>query len=237
MTGRFRTTQWSLVLAAGDDRNPRFHQALADLCERYWYPVYAYVRRRGADPDAAQDLAQGFFSSLLEKNTLRAADRDRGRFRSFLLTALKFYLADEYDRARALKRGGGQEALSLDLEGAEARYRLEAEPEASPDRVFERRWALEVLEQTHRRLQEEIARSSHPERPRRLAAFLTGDGDDQSYREVAAELGMSESAVKVAVHRLRKRYGALLREEVERTVGNPEETEGELRFLLAALEP
>lgn len=237
MAQRFRTTQWSMVIAAGDDRNPRFQQALADLCERYWYPVYAFIRRRGADPDAAQDLAQGFFSYILEKNTLRAADRERGRFRSFLLTALKFYLADEYDRARAQKRGGGQEALSLDLEGAEARYRLEAEPEAEPDRVFEKRWALEVLEQTHRRLQEEIDRSANPERSRRLAAFLTGEGDDQSYREVAADLGMTESAVKVAVHRLRKRYGALLREEVERTVGDPGETEGELRFLLAALEP
>jgi len=224
------------VLAAGDDRNPRFEQALADLCERYWYPVYAYVRRRGTDADAAQDLAQGFFSYLLEKNTLRSADRDRGRFRSFLLTALKFYLADEHDRARALKRGGGLEALSLDLEGAEERYRLEAEPEGTPDRVFEKRWALEVLEQTHRRLQEEIGRGSNPERSRRLSAFLTGDGDDTSYRSVAAELGMSEAAVKVAVHRLRKRFGALLRDEVERTVGSPEETEGELRFLLAALE-
>ena len=226
-----------MVLAAGDDRNPRFHQALSDLCERYWYPVYVYIRRRGAGADAAQDLAQGFFSNLLEKNTLRAADRERGRFRSFLLTALKFYLADQHDRVSAQKRGGGQEALSLDLEGAEERYRLEAEPEGAPDRIFERRWALEVLELTHRRLQEEIARSSSPERSRRLAAFLTGDGDDLSYREVAGELGMTESAVKVAVHRLRKRFGALLREEVERTVGNPDETEGELRFLLAALEP
>jgi RNA polymerase sigma-70 factor (ECF subfamily) len=236
MPGRFHTTQWSMVLAAGDDRNPRFQQALSDLCERYWYPVYAYVRRRGADADSAQDLAQGFFSSLLERNTLAAADRERGRFRSFLLTALKFYLADEHDRSTAKKRGGGAEALSLDLDGAEERYRLEAEPEGTPDRLFERRWAMEVLEQTHRRLQDEIARSSNPERARRLAAFLTGDGDDTSYREVGAELGMSEPAVKVAVHRLRKRFGALLRNEVERTVNDPVETESELRFLLAALE-
>ena len=235
MAGQFRTTQWSLVIAAGDDRNPRFHQALSDLCESYWYPVYAYVRRRGGDADSAQDLTQGFFSSLLERNTLAAADRERGRFRSFLLTALKFYLADEHDRATAKKRGAGVVAMSLDLEGAEERYRLEAEPDDTPDRAYERRWALEVLDLTHRRLRTEIERSAHPERAQRLARYLTGDGDEAGYREVAEELGMTESAVKVAVHRLRKRFGALLREEVERTVGDPGETEGELRFLLAAL--
>ena len=235
MAGQFRTTQWSLVIAAGDDRNPRFHQALSDLCESYWYPVYAYVRRRSGDADSAQDLTQGFFSSLLERNTLAAADRERGRFRSFLLTALKFYLADEHDRATAKKRGAGVTAISLDLEGAEERYRLEAEPDDAPDRAYERRWALEVLELTHQRLRTEIERSAQPARALRLAGYLTGDRDEASYRVVADELGMTESAVKVAVHRLRKRYGALLREEVERTVGDPGETEGELRFLLAAL--
>jgi RNA polymerase sigma-70 factor (ECF subfamily) len=236
MAGQFHTTQWSMVLAAGDERNPRFQQALSELCERYWYPVYAYVRRRGAGADEAQDLAQGFFSTLLERNTLAAADRERGRFRSFLLTALQYYLADQHDRSAAKKRGGGRESLSLDLDGAEERYRLEADPEGTPDRLFERRWALAVLESTHHRLQEEIARSSNPDRSRRLAAYLTGDGDDTSYRDVAAELDMTESAVKVAVHRLRKRFGAMLREEVERTVNDPGETESELRFLLAALE-
>jgi len=225
-----------MVIAAGDTQSPRFHDALGVLCEGYWYPVYAFIRRRGADSDRAQDLAQGFFSHLLEKHTLKAADRERGRFRSFLLTALKFYLADENDRAKAKKRGGGQEALSLDLEGAEERYSLETEPEGSPDRVFEKRWALEVLERTQGRLQEEIENSANPERSRRLAVFLTGDGDGVTYKEVAAELDMSESAVKVAVHRLRKRFGALLREEVAATVVDPNETDRELRFLLAALE-
>ena len=225
-----------MVIAAGDTQSPRFHDALGGLCEGYWYPVYAFIRRRGADSDRAQDLAQGFFSHLLEKRTLKAADRERGRFRSFLLTALKFYLADESDRAKAKKRGGGQEALSLDLEGAEERYSLEAEPDGSPDRVFEKRWALEVLERTQGRLQEEIANSASPERSRRLAVFLTGDGDGVTYKAVAAELDMSESAVKVAVHRLRKRFGALLREEVAATVVDPNETDRELRFLLAALE-
>jgi RNA polymerase sigma-70 factor (ECF subfamily) len=225
-----------MVMAAGNSRDPRFENALSDLCERYWYPVYVYVRRRGVDADRAQDLAQGFFSHLLEKKTLKAADRDRGRFRSFLLTALKFYLSDEYDRATAKKRGGGVENLSLDMEDAESRYRLESEPEGNPDRIFAKRWALEVLEQTRARLDEELASSAKPERMRRLAVFLTGDAEDATYKEVATELEMSESAVKVAVHRLRKRFGTLLREEVARTVVNPEDTDQELRFLLSALD-
>jgi RNA polymerase sigma-70 factor (ECF subfamily) len=235
MAGQFRTTQWSLVIAAGDDRNPRFQQALSDLCERYWYPVYAYVRRRGADADSAQDLTQGFFSSLLERNTLAAADRERGRFRSFLLTALKFYLADEHDRATAKKRGAGQAPLSLDLEGAEDRYRLEAEPEDTPDRIYERRWALEVLEQAHRRLQEEIARNQNPERSKQLARYLTGDRDEAGYREVAESLGMTESAVKVAVHRLRKRFQTELRRQIAETVASEADVEDEIRYLIRAL--
>lgn len=223
-------------MAAGDSQDPRFEEALGDLCERYWYPVYAYVRRRGADADAAQDLTQGFFSHVLEKGTLRAADRERGRFRSFLLTAVKFYLSDEYDRATAKKRGGGLEALSLDMEDAESRYLLEADAETNPDRMFARRWALEVLDLAHRRLEGELATSANPERGHRLAAYLTGDAEDVSYKEVGNELGMSEAAVKVAVHRLRKRFGALLREEVASTVVDPEDTDRELRFLLSSLD-
>ena len=234
--GRFLTTQWSMVVAAGDSQNPRFNDALSEICERYWYPVYVYIRRRGANADSAQDLAQGFFSHLLEKGTLKAADRERGRFRSFLLTALKFYLSDEYDRATAKKRGGGLQALSLDMDDAENRYHLEAEPEGNPDRVFAKRWALEVLDLTHRRLQDELGDSANPERARRLSIFLSSEGDDISYKEISAELDMSESAVKVAVHRMRKRFGNLLREEVARTVADPTETDRELRFLLSALE-
>ncbi|MEE2778375.1 MAG: sigma factor-like helix-turn-helix DNA-binding protein [Acidobacteriota bacterium] len=233
---RFKTTLWSMVVAAGDSQNPRFHDELAILCENYWYPVYAFVRRRGANADHAQDLAQGFFPHILEKGTLKAADRDRGRFRSFLLTALKFYLSDEYDRATAKKRGGGQEALSLDMEDAESRYKLEAEPEGNPDRIFAKRWALEVLDHTHRKPHAEFEEGANPERARRLSIFLSSDGDDISYREVGEELDMSESAVKVAVHRMRKRFGGLLRDEVARPVVDPTQIDRELRFLLSAIE-
>jgi RNA polymerase sigma factor (sigma-70 family) len=233
--GRFLTTQWSRVLAAGDSLHPESSQALSDLCERYWYPVYVFARRRVADADAAEDLVQGFFSHLLERKTLRSADPLRGRFRSFLLGAFKFYLADERERAGARKRGGGAVVASLDLDDAESRYRLEARADDNPDRLFERRWAMEVLAHAHRRLGEEAAASANPERARRLAGFLT-DAGGARYREVAEELEMTEAAVKVAVHRLRRRFGTLLREEVARTVEDPAKVDEELRFLFAALE-
>jgi len=230
---RFLTTQWSMVLAAGDSAAAGSYEALNDLCSQYWYPVYAFARRRGASVEDAQDQVQGFFSHLLERGTLKGADPERGRFRSFLLGAFKLYLSDERNRAAAQKRGGGSSALPLDLEGAEDRYRLEAEPAEAPDRLFARRWALELLAHARRRLEEEIAAGRNPER-RRLAAFLT-DPDGAPYREVAAELGMSEAAVKVAVHRLRQRYGAILREEVARTVEDPERVDDELRYLFSVL--
>ena len=233
--GRFLTTRWSMVLAAGDTRHPDSADALATLCERYWYPVYAFARRRGRDADEAQDLVQGFFSHLLEKKTLGAAEPERGRFRSFLLGAFKFYLADQAAHAAAQKRGGGATHHSLDLDDAESRYRLETDPANDPDRVFSRHWALELLGHARRRLYAEIEASANPERSRRLAAFLTGAGGER-YREVAAELGMSESAVKVAVHRLRRRFGALLREEVAQTVADEARVDEELRYLFSCLE-
>lgn len=231
---RFATTQWSRVLVAGDSQDPARHDALADLCQRYWFPVYAFLRRRGTPAEAAQDLTQGFFCHVLEKGTLKAADRGRGRFRSYLLGALKFYLADEHDRASAQKRGGAVTTVSLDLEAAEARYTPEPDRQDDPDHLFVRRWALEVLEQAHARLRAHLDKTGDPERSRRLAGFLT-DSENRRYREVAAELQMSESAVKVAVHRLRRRFGAVLREEVARTVADPSRVDDELRFLLAAI--
>lgn len=231
---KFLTTQWSLVLAAGDTAAPGCREALDELCELYWYPIYAFARRRGASAEDAQDQVQGFFSHLLERGTLKGADPGRGRFRSFLLGAFKLYLADERSRAEAQKRGGAATALSLDLEGAEERYRLEAEPEENPDRLFARRWALELLAHTRRRLESELAAGRTPERSRRLATFLT-DVDGAPYREVASELGMTEPAVKVAVHRLRQRYGALLREEVGRTVEDPGRVDDEIRYLFSVL--
>lgn len=232
--GRFLTTQWSLVLAAGDSAVPGSREALDDLCARYWYPVYAFARRRGAGADEAQDQVQGFFSHLLERGTLRGADPERGRFRSFLLGAFKLYLADERNRATAQKRGGGATVMPLDLDGAEERYRLEADAEEAPDRLFARRWALELLAHARRRLDEELAGGRNPERSRRLATFLA-DADAAPYREVAEELGMTEPAVKVAVHRLRQRYGTILREEVARTVEDPARVDDELRYLFSVL--
>lgn len=233
--GRFAMTRWSLVVAAADSRHPDHRRALAELCNDYWYPVYAFVRRRGADPDAAQDLTQGFFSQLLEKHTIKAADRERGRFRSFLLAALKFYLSHEHERAQAQKRGGGQAAIPLDATTAESRYRLEPADPRTPESLFERRWALLLLERTLDRLREDLKGSARPERSLRLVGYLTGDDSAPSYKQVATELGMTESAVKVAVHRLRGRFRELLREEVLQTVHEPAEVDDELHHLFAVL--
>lgn len=229
--GQFLTTRWSLVLSAGDPRDPAYRDALSTLCERYWYPVYAFVRRRGVGADEALDLVQGFFAGLLEKDTLRDADPALGRFRSFLLSAVKFHLSDERRRQQALKRGGGAE--QLDLQTAEDRYLLEGDPSDSPERLFERRWALELLHNARRRLEREVAESANPERVK-LVPLLTAGGGPR-YSELAAELEMSEGAVKVAVHRLRKRFGALLREEVAETVGEPALVDDELKHLLEVL--
>ncbi len=221
-----------MVLAAGDSQSPEFEDALATLCQKYWYPAYAFVRRQGYSNEDASDLTQGFFCQILEKRTLKAADRERGRFRSFLLAALKFHLSDERDKRSAQKRGGNLQAVSLDLEGAEERYSLEIDEADSPDRLFERRWALEVISHVQERLREQIVESGHPERIV-LVGLLTGS--ERSYAEIGEEIGMNESAVKVAVHRLRKRFGQLLREEVAGTVEDASRIDDEVRHLLDAL--
>jgi len=232
---RFGTTQWSQVLAAGDSQSAEFETALTDLCQRYWYPAYAHLRRRGVGAEAARDLTQGFFCHLLEKRTFRAADPSRGRFRSFLLGALDRFAADQRNYDQALKRGGRSSTISIDFEAAERHYVLEAGPQEDPALLFTRRWALRLLDYTHDRLRQDLAGSAHPERSRRLAAFLT-DSETRPYREVAEELAMSESAVKVAIHRLRQRFGRLLREEVARTLNDTSQIDDEIRFLFAALE-
>ena len=229
----FETTQWSLVLAAGDAGNPKGEQALAELCRVYWYPVYGYIRRCGNDVDSAQDLTQGFFTHILEKGSLRVARPERGRFRSFLLTSAKNYLNNERDRELAQKRGGGQPLLSLDFDTAEKRYSLEPRHEETPEKIFERRWALELLDRTLDRLREEMSRSGDPRRFDHFRPFLVGEGD--AYREVADALDMSVEAVKVAVHRMRKKFGDLLREEVGRTVDGPEQVDEEIRHLFEAI--
>jgi len=234
----FRTTRWSQVVAAGDSAHPDFRPALASLCETYWFPVYAYLRRRGCDPDAARDLTQGFFCTVLEKRSLSVADPERGRFRSFLLRSVQYYYSHERERERAQKRGGRDAPVTLDLdvETAEGRYRREPVDTRTPEHVFTRRWALTLLDRTKRRLRDEMIRSGKSERFEALACFLTDDGTGTPYSRVAAELEMSEQALKVAIHRLRKRYGQLLREEVGHTVDAPERVDEEIRFLFEAME-
>jgi RNA polymerase sigma-70 factor (ECF subfamily) len=232
---KFATTRWSLVVAAGQQASPASVQALAALCETYWYPLYAYVRRRGHGPEDAQDLTQAFFTALLEKDVLRTADAARGRFRSFLLTAFKYFLAKEHARAAAQKRGGGRLVLSLDFHTAESQYHREPVSDLTPERIFERRWALSLLDQVLARLEREFADAGKQDLFNSLKVFLTAAPDAGPYSRAAAELGMSEGAIKVAVHRLRQRYRDRLRAEIAQTVANPDEVDDELRQLLVAL--
>jgi RNA polymerase sigma factor (sigma-70 family) len=232
---QFATTRWSLVLAAGQRGSPQSSAALATLCENYWYPLYAYVRRRGHQADQAQDFTQAFFARLLEKNDLAAADPGRGRFRSFLLTSLKHFLANEWDRNRAQKRGGGGSVLSIDFGTAEERYRAEPAHDLTPEKIFDRRWALVLLENVLARLHDEAAQAGKADGFDRLKGFLTGEQPAATYGQLAAELNMSEGALKVAVHRLRRRYRELLRAEIEETVADAEEIDQEIRDLFSAL--
>ena len=231
----FQSTRWSLVQAAGDTHDPDAREALAELCQIYWPSVYAYIRSRGEALESAQDLTQGFFAEFLEKRYFKDARRDRGRFRAFLLTCVKHYTANERDRARAEKRGGGTSPVRLDLEQAESLTRNIPSGADTPDRIFERQWALTLLDRTLARLDEEAARSGHPERFQRLKPFLTDSAAGARYQDVAGELGMTVSAVKVAMHRLRRKFGSLLREEVAQTVADGALVDEEIRFLFQAL--
>lgn len=232
----FATTHWSIVLAAAHDSRPDAQAALATLCETYWYPLYAYVRRLGYKAEDAQDLTQGFFAALLEKQYVKAADRERGRFRSFLLTALKRFLSKEYDRAHAQKRGGKARPIALDWEAGESRYALEPSHDVTPEAIYQRRWALTVLDRVIVRLRQAYADAGKETVFDGVKAFLTGETGAPPYEQVACELGMSEGAVKVAVHRLRRRYRDLLRSEIAQTVADPEAVEDELKYLLAVLQ-
>jgi RNA polymerase sigma-70 factor (ECF subfamily) len=231
----FATTHWSQVLAAGDDSSPQAAAALAQLCQTYWYPLYAFVRRQGFDTEAAQDLTQEFFARLLDKNFIANASQEKGRFRSFLLVALKRFLINEWERSRAQKRGGGQAVLSLDTELAEVRYGLEPVDEMTADRIFERRWALALLEEVLEALRCEYDAAGKVALFDALKIFLYGEKSAESQAAIAARFEMTEGAVRAAVHRLRGRYRDRLREFVGRTVANPSEIEPELRHLLAVL--
>lgn len=231
----FATTRWSVVMAAGAPTSSRSEEALAQLCQAYWYPLYAYVRRQGHSAHDAQDLTQEFFARLLEKNYLAAVNRDKGRFRSFLLAALKHFLANEWDKARALKRGGGQEIIHLDAHDAETRYSLEPKELLSADKIYERRWAMLLLDRVLNRLREEQVAAGKGEQFDLLKTCLLGERSSVPYLELAGQLRMTEGNVKVTVHRLRQRYRELLRAEIAETVASPADVDEELRQLFAAL--
>lgn len=230
----FLTTRWSMVLAAGSEREDSA-SALAELCETYWYPLYAFVRRRGHSAEDARDLTQAFFTRLLEKNAVGVADPDRGRFRAFLLGALKHFLANEWNRARAEKRGGGQRLLSIDYGAADERFDNDPQDDATPERAFERSWALEVLERALARLEAEYSRRGKQRVFTELRETLVAGGEPPSYKQAAARLSMTEGAIKVAVHRLRQGFREALRREIAQTVGGAEDLDAELRDLVAAL--
>ena len=229
----FPTTRWTLVVAAGHPHRTEARSALVSLCESYWYPLYAYVRRRGYPADQAQDLTQEFFVRVLDGRYLDRADPEKGRFRAFILTSLKFFLADEADRGRAQKRGGGS-VLSLDISSGEERYQRDPAHDETPERIFERRWALAMLDGVVDRLRAEFVQHGRLDHFDRLKGFLL-DQSDTPYATLALEMGTSEGALKVAIHRLRKRYRDLFRQAIAETVADPADVESELRFLAAAL--
>jgi RNA polymerase sigma-70 factor (ECF subfamily) len=236
MDGRFKTTQWSLVRACGDSADPALHrEALTALCRLYWPPVYHYIRCRGNDAESARDLTQGFFARLLEKEFVRKADRERGRFRSFLLTCVKRYVADERDRAQARKRGGGLTILPLEFETVESSIQHQLADPRTPETIFEKRWAVTVVKQAISRLEQEMGRSGKQRQFERLRPWLTGKGLASRYSTLAADLGISEQALRVAIHRLRRRLGQLLREEVASTVSDRAELDAEMHALYEAL--
>jgi RNA polymerase sigma factor (sigma-70 family) len=234
-TSRFATTHWSVVLAAGSPESTRYHEALEVLCRTYWFPLYAYLRRRGQDKHQAEDSIQGFFANLLEKRGLRRVDPQCGKFRSFMLVALKHFLADQRGRKLTQKRGGGKRHLSLDFQNAEDQYALELAHNLTPEKLFEKSWALTVLERTMARLKAESASAGKQTLFDHLKVCLLGVGDSASYRQIAAKLGMTEGAVKVTVYRLRRRYRELLRHEIVQTLATADEADEEIKNLFAAL--
>lgn len=231
----FCTTQWSIVLTARDKDSSQAQRALAELCRTYWYPLYVYIRRRGNGPADAEDLTQAFFARLIEKDYLGDLTPGMGRFRSFLLTALKHFLANEWDRVQTRKRGGGLVIFSIESQDAEDRYQFEPVEPVTPETLFEQRWALTVLERVLARLRAEFVSAEKVGLFEDLKGFLSADQPSETYAEVAARTGLKEGTVKVAVHRLRRRYGELLRSEIAETVLEPGEIEDEIRHLIAVL--
>jgi len=230
---RFATTHWSLVLEAKDSQNQAATQALEELCQAYWYPLYAYARRSGIAPDEAQDLTQQFFHQLLEKHFLDTVHPSKGKFRSFLLATFKNLIKSEWRRANAQKRGGGQVILSIDEQDPEGRYKCEPEDAVTPDQLYERRWAQTLVGRAINRLKEEWENQGKPFE--KLKVYLLGQRGSVPFAEMASELGTTEIALKASVHRMRRRYGEIFRSEVALTVDDPSEVDEELRHLLGAL--
>ena len=232
---RFATTHWSVVRAAGRPDSVHYSQALETLCKTYWFPLYAFLRRHGNDSNRAEEYTQAFFTHLLEKDSVRLADPSRGKFRSFLLASLKNFLADLRDHDKAKKRGGGRKVFSLDFENAEAQYALEPAERLTPEKLFERSWALTILDRAMARLQGEATSEKKKRTFEYLKVYLTAKESAAAYGEVGEKLGMSEGTVRVAVHRLRRRYREVLRDEIAQTVSSEEEIDQEIRDLFTAL--
>jgi RNA polymerase sigma-70 factor (ECF subfamily) len=235
MCSKVATTQWSQVLAARDGSDTQSRRALESLCQDYWQPLYAYIRHQGYEPDEASDLTQAYFTEFLEKDFLADVDPEKGRFRAFLISSLRHFLSHDRARNRALKRGGGILTLSLDTDVAEDRYRQEPAAGRSPEEVFERRWALTVLGKALARLRLESTTENQRRNFEVLKPYLTGDEPRRPYREVGEEFGITEMAVRKAVHRLRRRFGQVLRDEIAETVAEADAIDDEVRHLLAII--
>jgi RNA polymerase sigma-70 factor (ECF subfamily) len=235
MRDRFATTHWSVVLAAGERGSAGAEEALARLCAEYWYPIFAFVRRRGLATEEARDLTQGFFARLIEKGDLAVADRSRGRFRSFLLTACQHFLSNQRDREHALKRGGGRLSIPIDVAAAEGRYQRSLSHSETPERLYDRQWCLTLLAQVLDDLRKEYAGAGRAAVFDRLKDYLVADESAGTYKEAADDLGMNAGAVKVAVHRLRRRYHDALRRRVADTVESDQDVDEELRHLLGSV--
>lgn len=233
---QFAATRWSVVLVAGRRSSPDSRRALESLCAAYWYPLYAYVRRRVADTNDAQDLTQAFFAELLAKNYVGSATVERGRFRAFLLTSLKHFLSKEWAKAKAQKRGGGKAPISLDFESANSQYRVEPAWGLTAEQIYDREWAVALLGRIMRRLEVEAGEAGKPQQFEELKGFLIGEHAGATYSDVARTLGATEAAVKMAAHRMRQRYRELLREEITETVSSPEDVEDEIFKLFATLQ-
>jgi RNA polymerase sigma-70 factor (ECF subfamily) len=231
--GQFATTHWSVVVMAGQRDLPQATDALERLCHAYWYPLYAYVRRQGKSPEDAEDLTQQFFSRLMEKNYLAKADRDRGRFRTFLLSSMKNFLVNEWKREGRLKRGGDQSFVSLEGHVGEDRYAADGSDESSPETAYDKQWANALIDQVFGRLRRENSLGEKARQFEELKVFIWGEKSSASYLDIGSQLNLTEGAVKVAVHRLRQRFRELLRAEVAQTVLRPDDVDGELRHLIA----